>query len=65
LGVPAILTNHNKQTYANQALFLEPASISVQKSLKKTPYKLQLIDFESEKFLIFFISLEGMERVQK
>jgi hypothetical protein len=65
LGVPAILTNHNKQTYANQALFFEPAIIVAHKYEKKLPFLSQVLDFEVLNFWMFFISLDSVNSVPK
>lgn len=54
LGVPAILTNHNKQTYANYALFPRTVAISNKIFFRFLEKLLQLSDFEEENFYVFF-----------
>lgn len=50
MGVPAILTNHNKQTYANYALSFETVTIRDKIFFNFLSFFLQTPDFEEEKF---------------
>jgi hypothetical protein len=50
LGVPAILTNHNKQTYANYALLSETVAIGNKIFSMNWEKILQVPDIERENF---------------